>query len=252
MNIPSSIQIEQPPVFASLPERLEYVKKMDDRTFWIIEDHPKYAINKLGEIYYLSINDYLKPYQRPSPAAVLKYNTSVDKIKYVVKIRNKEDVRVQKNPANLILDTFTPIPNGGGNRCKVFYANNDKRDCSFQNCHRHPMIMKYFYTTGHNMVIVPGFPNYIMSTSGRFYGLISGVEAFIDKDTSEYLRVSMVNGEIESKPNVHRLLAMAYIPTNGRDPKNLLVIHKNKIRDDNRIDLNDIHGPSTNLAWSGK
>ena len=231
------IRIEDPPIFSSYPERYKYVKRLDSKVFWPIEQNPRYVINKSGEIFDTDLNRPAKRRIKNDRALVFIYNSTNTKIRTL-------------NVAKLLLNTFLPIPGGSESEFEVIFVDGNRHNCTFDNCKRAYMFIKWIYKDDPTIKRVPGFPGYIMTPEGKFFGIKSGEEVHTGIDSNSYINIRLCDEDgAYHMPSVHRLLALAYIPTEGRSPSILVVNHKNCNKTDNSINLNDIHGPSTNLEW---
>lgn len=88
-----------------------------------------------------------------------------------------------------------------------------------------------------NLQVIESAPDYVISRDGYVYNMFGKiVKQRIGKDGYYRLNLS-VNGKQVTR-NLHRLLALAFIPND--DPAKCLVDHKNRNRLDNRLE---------NLRW---
>lgn len=85
---------------------------------------------------------------------------------------------------------------------------------------------------------IPNFPDYTISTEGEIFSKYKKGEKLNPYlGTRGYFVVTMYKNTIPTYKNVHRLLAETFIPNTENKP---LVLHKNDIRTDNRLE---------NLYW---
>jgi len=230
--------------FANNLDRYNYVKnEVPDDEFWPIEENPVYFINKKGELYRNRRSHLHIPYMR-------QYGM-------VYSIYDKDNTkRNQRSVSRLILNTFLPIPRCGHHEFDVIYVDGNVANYHFNNIKRHYAITQWAYKGDPEYRQLHSFPDYIIHISGKIYGLRNGIEMNTRQDMHGYTSVCLLNKNREQGyPNVHRLLALSFIPlpTDARgkvlSPSKLYVNHKDTDKTNNKIDLNDLFGPGTNLEW---
>lgn len=85
---------------------------------------------------------------------------------------------------------------------------------------------------------IPGYEGlYQVSSLGRIYSFISNKILSPSGTGDGYLKIKLVKNKVTKSYKVHRLVAISFIPNHDNLPQ---VNHKNRKRDDNRVD---------NLEW---
>ena len=86
---------------------------------------------------------------------------------------------------------------------------------------------------------IQGFENYLIYPDGRVWSKI-GKGRFLkpDPDNKGYMKLNLYHNKKKYPRKIHRLVAQHYIPNPENKPE---VDHKNRIRNDNRIE---------NLRWA--
>lgn len=88
-----------------------------------------------------------------------------------------------------------------------------------------------------NLQVIESAPNYVISRDGYVYNMTGRIiKPRISREG--YYRFNLVVNGVKVTRNLHRLLALAFIPND--DPAKCLVDHKNRDRLDNRLE---------NLRW---
>lgn len=84
---------------------------------------------------------------------------------------------------------------------------------------------------------VPGYPDYLIETDGRIYSTISNIWLKPSIGNNGYYGVELRNAKGRKRLNIHRLVALAFIP----NPENYPVVNH---KDENKLN-NDV----SNLEW---